>query len=182
VVGLSRLQAPLVATFVVLSITGFVATGTIDAENVDLTVALATKACGDAGTAQTETLRELGTLAADANRQFGLLRDRAREIADSQHKKLDEAAVRALSETSSEAVRDELAAARQRVFGAADLNKCQDGDPNTLVAVDAANLRRTYDGIVREFGRSANDVLGEAQDAVEELAAKVPTKPAPRGK
>jgi hypothetical protein len=177
VVGFTRLQAPLVASFVVLSMTGFVVTGTIDAENVDPTVK-----CVDALMAQTETLLELGTLAADANRQVGHLRERAREIADSQHKKLDEAAVRAQSETSSKAVRDELAAARQRVFGAADVSKCQDPGPNTIVAIDLANLGRTYNGIVRDFGREANDLLDDAQDAFDELAANVPTKPAPRGK
>jgi hypothetical protein len=183
VVGFTRLQAPLVASFVVLSMTGFVVTGTIDAENVDPTVkAHETKACVDALMAQTETLLELGTLAADANRQVGHLRERAREIADSQHKKLDEAAFRAQSETSSQAVRDELAAARQRVFGAADVSKCQDPGPNTIVAIDLANLGRTYNGIVRDFGREANDLLDEAQDAFDELAANVPTKPAPKGK
>ena len=185
VVGFTSLQAPLIASLVVLSTTGFVVTGTIshgeDGEDeVNLTVKpLESKTCFDALVAQTEALFELGALSADATRQLRHLRDRARDQADDLRKLLDEVALRAQFETSSEAIRDELSKARQLILDAADLSNCQDGDPNTTVAIDLADLRRTYEGIVRDFGRKLNDLLDEAQTALDELVANAPDRPAP---
>ena len=87
-VGFTSLQAPLIASLVVLSTTGFVVTGTIshgeDGEDeVNLTVKpLESKTCFDALVAQTEALFELGALSGDATRQLRHLRDRARGQAD----------------------------------------------------------------------------------------------------
>jgi hypothetical protein len=186
VAGFAGLQGPLIATLVVLSMTGFVVTGTIshgeDGEDeVNLIVkSFETKTCVDALIAQTQTLSELEALAADSTRQLRHLRERAREQAEDQRKMLDEAALRVQFDTSSSAIRDELSRARQLVYGAADLGKCQDGDPNTTVVLDIAGLGRTYDGIVRDFGKKLNDFLDGAPDAFDQIAANASQKPAPK--
>jgi hypothetical protein len=184
VVGFTSLQAPLIATLLVVSMTGFVVSGTVHAEDGDETVNLTvrlleSKTCVDALIAQTEALFELGALSEDAKRQLRHLRERAREQADDQRKMLDEAALRDQFEISSEAIRHELSLARQLVLDAADLSKCHDGDPNTTVDIDIADLRRTYDQIVRDFGRKLNDLLDTAQDAFDQLVANAPQRPAP---
>jgi hypothetical protein len=186
VAGFAGLQAPLIAALVVLSMTGFVVTGTIshgeDGEDeVNLIVKpLETRTCVEALIAQTETLSELEALAADSTQQLRRLRERARAQAEEQRKMLDEAPLRVQFDTSSSAIRDELSRARQPVYGAVDLGKCQDGDPNTTIVLDIAGLGRTYDGIVRDFGKTLNDFLDGAQDAFDQFVAKAPQRPAPK--
>lgn len=176
-------KIPLIATLLVLGTTGFVVTGTIqgdedDDRTVNLTIRpLETKTCVDALIAQTEALLEVDMLAADANAQLRHMRDRARESADEQNKIIDETALRAQVETSSNRMLDELSAARKQILDAADLSKCQDGNPDTSVTLDIADLRNTYDGIVRDFGKKLNDTLDEAQQAFDVLVANAQPKP-----
>ncbi len=176
-------KIPLIATLLVLGTTGFVVTGTIqgdedDDRTVNLTIRpLETKTCVDALIAQTEALLEVDMLAADANAQLRHMRDRARESADEQNKIIDETALRAQVETSSNRTLDELSAARKQILDAADLSKCQDGDPNTSVTLDIADLRNTYDHIVRDFGKKLNAILDEAQHAFDVLVANAHPKP-----
>ena len=113
-------KIPAIAALIVLGTTGFVVSGTIQAEGDDdgdrivhLTIKpLESKTCVDALIAQTETLLELDALAGDGMSQLRHLRDRASEAADEQNKVLDPAALRAQTDASSARVRDELAAAR----------------------------------------------------------------------
>jgi hypothetical protein len=176
-------KIPLIATLLVLGTTGFVVTGTIqgdeeDGRTVNLTIRpLETKTCVDALIAQTEALLEVDMLAADANGQLRHMRDRARESADEQNKIIDETALRAQVETSSNRMLDELSAARKQILDAADLSKCQDGDPATSVTLDVADLRNTYDRIVRDFGTKLNAILDEAQQAFDVLVANAQPKP-----
>lgn len=176
-------KIPLIATLLVLGTTGFVVTGTIqgdedDDRTVNLTIRpLETKTCVDALIAQTEALLEVDMLAADANAQLRHMRDRARESADEQNKIIDETALRAQVETSSNRMLDELSAARKQILDAADLSKCQDGNPDRSVTLDIADLRNTYDGIVRDFGKKLNDTLDEAQQAFDVLVANAQPKP-----
>lgn len=180
---LTAAKIPLIATLLVLGTTGFVVTGTIqgdedDDRTVNLTIhPLETKTCVDALIAQTEALLEVDMLAADAQAQLRHMRDRARESADEQNKIIDDVALRAQVETSSNRMFDELSAARKQIFDAADLSKCQDGNPETSVTLDMADLRNTYDGIVRDFGKKLNDTLDEAQQAFDVLVANAQPKP-----
>lgn len=184
VAGSIGLQAPLIASLLVLSTTGFVVTGTIshaedgEEETVNLIVKpLETKTCVDALIAQTETLFQLDALANDATRELRHLRGRAREQAEDQHRMLDEAALRAQFELSSGEILAELSAARQLVFAAAELGNCEDLNPDTTVLLVLADLRQTYEGIVRDLGRKLNDILRDAQTAFDELVAIAPLKP-----
>jgi len=175
-------KIPLIATLLVLGTTGFVVTGTIQGDDDDRTVNLTihpleSKTCIDALIAQTEALLEVDMLAADAKAQLRHMRDRARDTADEQNKIIDETALRAQVETSSDRVLDELSAARKQILDAADLSKCQDGNPDTSVTLDVADLRNTYDRIVRDFGRKLNDILDEAQQAFDVLVANAQPKP-----
>ncbi len=176
-------KIPLIATLLVLGTTGFVVTGTIEGDEdddrtVNLTIhPLESKTCIDALIAQTEALLEVDMLAADAKAQLRHMRDRARDSADEQNKIIDETALRAQVETSSDRILDELSAARKQILDAADLSKCQDGNPDTSVTLDVADLRNTYDRIVRDFGRKLNDILDEAQQAFDVLVANAQPKP-----
>jgi len=175
-------KVPLIATLLVLGTTGFVVTGTIQGDDDDRTVNLTihpleSKTCIDALIAQTEALLEVDMLAADAKAQLRHMRDRARDSADEQNKIIDETALRAQVETSSDRILDELSAARKQILDAADLSKCQDGNPDTSVTLDVADLRNTYDRIVRDFGRKLNDILDEAQQAFDVLVANAQPKP-----
>jgi hypothetical protein len=175
-------KIPLIAALLVLGSTGFVVTGTIqageDERTVNLTIhPLEKKTCVDALIAQTEALLELDVLAADASAQLRHMRDRARESADDQNKIINETALRAQVETSSNRMRDELGKARKQILDAADLGKCQDGDPDTGITLDIAELRSTYDRILRDFGRKLNSILDEAQTAFDVLVASAQPKP-----
>jgi hypothetical protein len=175
-------KIPAIAALIVLGTTGFVVSGTIQANGDDegerivhLTIKpLESKTCVDALIAQTETLLELDALAADGMSQLRHLRDRAREDADDHNKKLDEAGLLAQTNTSSGRIRDELAAARKRVMDAADLAKCQDGNADTGVTVDITALRGTYDGILRDFDAKLGVILTEAQQKFDALVAAAP--------
>jgi hypothetical protein len=177
-------KIPAIAALIVLGTTGFVVSGTIQANGDDdgertvhLTIKpLESKTCIDALIAQTETLLELDALAGDGMAQLRHLRDRASEAADDQNKVLDQAAVRAQMTASSTRVRDELTAARKQVMDAADLGKCQDGNPDTGVALDVNALRATYDGILRDFDAKLGAILDEAQQKFDALVAAAPTK------
>jgi hypothetical protein len=180
-------KIPLIVALLVLGATGFMVTGTISGDDGDQTVNLTvkpleSKKCLDALIAQTETLLQIDALGADATRQLGQMRDRARENADEQNKLLDEAAALAQFTTSSTQIHDAVAAARQLVFAAADLDKCQDGKPDTTVDLDVALLRAKYDQIVRDLGQKLNGILGEAQTAFDTLVANAPPKPRPAQK
>ena len=175
-------KIPLIATLLVLGSTGFIVTGTIsgddDGRTVHLTVQpLESRKCIDALIAQTETMLQLDALAADATEQLHEMRERARDQADDQNKLLDAAALFARFNSSSALIREALAAARQDVLKAADLGKCQDGDPATTVDLDIADLRAKYDQIVRDFGLKLNGVLTDAQRAFDVLVATAPQKP-----
>jgi len=177
-------KIPLIAALLVLGSTGFIVTGTISGDDGDQTVNLTvkpleSKKCIDALIAQTETLLQIDALASDATRQLGHIRERARESADEQNKLLDEAAVLAQFNTSSTQIHDALAAARQQVFAAADLDKCQDGKPDTTIDLDVALLRAKYDQIVRDLGQKLNGILTDAQNAFDTLVANAPLKPRP---
>jgi hypothetical protein len=176
-------KIPAIAALIVLGTTGFVISGTIEANGDDgdrivhLTIKpLESKTCVDALIAQTETLLELDALAGDGMSQLRHLRDRASEAADEQNKVLDPAALRAQTDASSARVRDELAAARKKVMDAADLAKCQDGNADTGVALDVNALRATYDGILRDFDAKLGAVVDEAQQKFDALVAAAPTK------
>jgi hypothetical protein len=176
-------KIPLIAALLVLGSTGFIVTGTIqgdedDNRRVNLTIrSLESKTCVDALVAQTEALLELNMLAADGQRQLRQMRDRARENADEQDKVIDETALRAQSETSSNRIRDELTAARGQILDAADLRNCQDGNPDTGITLDVAQLRNTYDRILRDFGRKLNAALDDAQAAFDVLVANAQPEP-----
>ena len=176
-------KIPLIATLLVLGTTGFVVTGTIqgdedDDRKVNLIIhPLESKTCVDALIAQTEALLEVDMLAADAKAQLRHMRDRARESADEQNKIIDDVALRAQVQTSSDRIFDELSAARKQILDAADLSKCQDGNPATGVTLDIADLRNTYDRIVRDFGTKLNAILDEAQQAFDVLVANAQPKP-----
>ena len=177
-------KIPAIAALIVLGTTGFVVSGTIQAKGdddgeriVNLTIKpLESKTCVDALIAQTETMLELDALAADGMGQLRHLRDRAGEDADDQHKTLDPAGLRAQTDASSARIRDELAAARQKVMDAADLAKCQDGNADTSVSIDVNALRATYDGILRDFDAKLGAILDEAQQKFDALVAAAPTK------
>ena len=175
-------KIPVIAALLVLGTTGFVVTGTIQGDDddkiVNLTIKpLETKKCVDALIAQTETLLELDVLAADATRQLRHLRENARESADDQNKLLDEAALRAQFDLSSTQIRDALSSARQDVFNVKNLDKCQDGNPDTTVDLDIADLRARYDKILRDFGLKVSSVLTDAQNAFDVLVQNAPPKP-----
>ena len=176
-------KIPAIAALIVLGTTGFVVSGTIQAngddegDRVHLTIKpLESKTCVDALIAQTETLLELDALAGDGMSQMRRLRDRASEAADEQNKALDPALLRAQTTASSNRVRDELTAARKRVMDAADLTKCQDGNPDTGVALEVNALRVTYDGILRDFDAKLGVILDEAQQKFDALVAAAPAK------
>ena len=177
-------KIPAIAALIVLGTTGFVVSGTIQAEGDDdgdrivhLTIKpLESKTCVDALIAQTETLLELDALAGDGQSQLRHLRDRASEDADDQHKTLDPAALRAQTDASSGRIRDELTAARKKVMDAADLSKCQDGNPDTGVSLDVTALRATYDGILRDFDAKLGAILDEAQQKFDALVVAAPTE------
>src|SRR6267378_521354 len=108
-------KIPAIAALIVLGTTGFVVSGTIEANGDDgdrivhLTIKpLESKTCVDALIAQTETLLELDALAADGMVQLRHLRDRASETADDQNKTLDPAGLRTQTTASSALIRDEL--------------------------------------------------------------------------
>ncbi len=175
-------KIPLIAALLVLGSTGFVVTGTIQGDEDDRMVnlifqPLENKTCIDALIAETGALLELDMLAADAQQQLRRMRDRARESADDQHKIIDETALRAQFQTSSNLMRDELTAARHQILDAADLRNCQDGDPDSGITLDVAELRRTYDRILRDFGAKLNAILDEAQSAFDVLVANAQPKP-----
>lgn len=177
-------KIPLIAALLVLGSTGFIVTGTISGDDgeqtVNLTVKpLESKKCIDALIAQTEMLLQIDALASDVTRQLRHMRERAREDAEEQHKLLDEAAVLAQFDTSSTEIRDALAAARQAVFAAANLDKCGDGNPDTTVDLDVALLRARYDQIVRDLGQKLSGILTDAQRAFDTLVANAPPKPRP---
>jgi hypothetical protein len=177
-------KIPAIAALIVLGTTGFVVSGTIQAKgdddgdrSVHLTIKpLESKTCIDALIAQTETLLELDVLAGDGMSQLRHLRDRASEAADDQNKVLDPAALRAQTDASTKLIRDELAAARKKVMDAADLSKCQDGNPDTSVTLDVNALRATYDGILRDFDAKLGTILDEAQKKFDALVAAAPGK------
>jgi hypothetical protein len=176
-------KIPAIAALIVLGTTSFVVSGTIEANGDDgqrtihLTIRpLESKTCVDALIAQTETLLELDVLAGDGMSQLRDLRDRASEAADEQNKVLDPAALRSQTDASATRVRDELAAARKKVLDAADLSTCQDGNPDTGVALDVNALRATYDGILRDFDAKLGTILDEAQQKFDALVAAAPTK------
>jgi hypothetical protein len=177
-------KIPAIAALIVLGTTGFVVSGTIQAKGDDdgdrsihLTIKpLESKTCIDALIAQTETLLELDVLAGDGMSQLRHLRDRAGEAADDQNKVLDPAALRAQTDASTKLIRDELAAARKKVMDAADLSKCQDGNPDTSVTLDVNALRATYDGILRDFDTKLGTILDEAQKKFDALVAAAPGK------
>ena len=177
-------KIPAIAALIVLGTTGFVVSGTIEANGDDgdrivhLTIKpLESKTCVDALIAQTETLLELDALAGDGMSQLRHLRDRASEAADEQNKVLDPAALRAQTDASSARVRDELAAARKNVMDAADLAKCQDGNADTGVTLDVTALRATYDGVLRDFDLKLSAILDEAQQKFDALVTAAPPKP-----
>jgi hypothetical protein len=180
---LTAAKIPLIAALLVLGTTGFVVTGTIqggdeDDRRIDLTVKpLESKTCVDALIAQTEALLELDVIAADAQAELRHLRARARDNADDQNRAIDEAALRAQFDTSSTKMRDALTAARKQIMDAADLRKCQDGNPDTGVTLDVADLRNTYDKILRDFGTKLTGLLDEAQKAFDVLVANAQPKP-----
>ena len=178
-------KIPLIATLLVLGTTGFVVTGTIqggedDDRTVNLTIRpLETKTCVDALIAQTEALLEVDMLAADAQAQLRHMRDRASKSADEQNKTIDDVALRAQVETSSNRIFDELSAARKQILDLhrEDLKKCQDGNPDTSITLDVADLRDEYETIVQDFGKKLNDILDEAQQAFDVLVANAQPKP-----
>jgi hypothetical protein len=177
-------KIPLIAALLVLGSTGFIVTGTISGDDGEQTVNLTVKPlestkCIDALIAQTETLLRLDLLAADATSQLGHMSERARENADEQHKLLDDVAVLKQVGASSTEIGEALAAARQEVFAAANLDKCKDRDPNTSVDLDVDNLRATYDKILLDFGKKLNGILTDAQKAFDTLVANAPLKPRP---
>ncbi len=170
-------KIPLIAALIVLGSTGFVVTGTIEGEDVKLTVKpLENRTCFDALIAQTETLLEMDVLAADATRQLRHLRDRARENANEQNKVINESLLRTQFDAASARIPDELAAARKLVLHD-DLGKCQDGDPKTSVTLDAAVLRANYSTIVRDFGKKLSGILDDAQTGFDALVATAQPKP-----
>jgi hypothetical protein len=178
-------KIPLIATLLVLGTTGFVVTGTIQGDEegdrtVNLTIRpLETKACVDALIAQTEALLEVDMLAADANAQLRHMRDRARESADEQNKIIDEDALRTQVATSSDRILHELSAVTKQILDLhrEDLKKCQDGDPDTSITLDVADLRDEYKTIVQDFGKKLNDILDEAQQAFDVLVENALPKP-----
>jgi len=171
-------KIPLIAALIVLGTTGFVVTGTIDGEDVHLTVKpLENKTCFDALVAQTETLLQMDVLGADATRQLRHLRDRARENADEQNKAINETALRTQFDTSSGLIQTALSTARKQVLDTADLGKCQDGDPQTSVTLDVASLRANYNRILLDFGKKLSGTLDDAQKAFDVLVANAPLKP-----
>jgi hypothetical protein len=183
---LSATNIPLLATLIVLGSTGFIVTGTIQANGddeddrrvVNLTITpLETKTCFDALLAQTETLLELNALASDTSGQLRHLRDRARNQASDAHKMIDETALRAQFDAAAAKIAPALAAARQQVLNAADLTKCHDGDPNTTVTLNVTALRATYDGILAAFGLQMSTVLADAQTAFDQLVATAQPRP-----
>jgi hypothetical protein len=177
-------KIPAIAALIVLGTTGFVVSGTIQAHgddegerNVNLTIKpLESKTCVDALIAQTETLLELDALAADGMSQLRHLRERASDAADDQNKTLDAAGLRAQTTTSSGRIRDELTAARKKVMDAADLAKCQDGNPDTSVTLDVNALRATYEGVLRDFDTKLGTILDEAQKKFDAQVAAAPTR------
>ena len=185
--AITAAKIPLIATLLVLGTTGFVVTGTIsggdeDDKTVNLVIKpLESKKCVDALIAQTETLLQLDVLAGDATAQLRRMRERARESADDQNKLLDETAVLTQFNTSSAKIREALAAARQDVFHAADLGRCQDGDAATSVDLDIAVLQARYDQILRDFGVKVSGFLTEAQTAFDALVRNAPQKPPKQG-
>lgn len=175
---LVALKGPALASLFVIGSTGFVVTGTIDGQKVDLVVKpIEAKTCIDALIAQTEALLEVDALARDAQAQLRHLRARAREQADDQHKLLDEAALRAKFESSSQAIRDGLSDVRRQILAALDLGPCQDGDPGTGMTVDLAELRAKYDKLVSDFGKKLKGVLDEAQNGFDLLVRNAPERP-----
>ena len=176
-------KIPVIATLLVLGTTGFVVSGTVQADEdgekrFNFTVKpLETKKCVDALIAQTDTLLQLDVLAGDAQVQLRRMRERARDSAEEQRKLLDQVALLTQSNTSSEAIRAALSEARAKVMAAADLSKCQDGDENTTVDVDVDVLRQKYDEILREFGRRLTTILIDAQKAFDDLVRNAPAKP-----
>lgn len=183
-VVLGTANIPVLAALLVLGTTGFVVTGTIEANGddedrrVDLVVKpLESLTCVEALIAQTETLLELDSLAADTTGQLRHLRDRAREQADERNKTIDEAALRTQFDSASAKIPSALSAARTEVLGAADLARCQDGDPNTTVDVNLTTLRATYDGILSRFGLTLGTILTDAQTAFDQLVATAQPKP-----
>jgi hypothetical protein len=177
-------KIPAIAALIVLGTTGFVVSGTIQAKGdadgeriVNLTIKpLESKTCVDALIAQTEAVLELDALAADGRGQLRHLRDRASEAADDQNKLLDPAGLRDQTEASSLRIRDELAAARKKVMDAADLAKCQDGNPDTSVTLDVNALRATYEGVLRDFDTKLGTILDEAQKKFDAQVAAAPTR------
>src|SRR2546428_1250752 len=180
--AITAAKIPLIATLLVLGTTGFVVTGTISGDEDDKRVNLVikpleSKKCVDALIAQTETLLQLDALAGDATAQLRRMRERARESADDQNKLLDETAVLTQFNTSSAKIREALAAARQDVFKAADLGRCQDGDAATSIDLDIAVLQARYDQILRDFGLKVAGFLTQAPTAVDTLGRNAPQKP-----
>lgn len=178
-------KIPLVAMLLVVSTTGFIVTGTIShgedgGEDVHLTITpLESMKCIDALVARTETMLTLDLLAGDASAQLRHARERARDKAEDLHKDLDEAALLAAYNDFSSQLRDALAQARQDVLKAADLDKCQDGNKDTTVDLDVADLRAKYDQIVRDFGTKLNQILVDAQAAFDQVVANSPDRPKP---
>src|SRR5437870_2079503 len=78
-------------------------------------------------------------------------------------------------------IREALAAARQDVFKAADLGRCQDGDATTSIDLDIAVLQARYDQILRDFGLKVAGFLTEAQTAFDTLVRNAPQKPPKQG-
>ncbi len=178
-------KIPLVAVLLVVSTTGFIVTGTVSHgedgdENVNLTITpLESAKCLEALVARTEALLTLDLLAGDTSAQLRQARERAREQAEDLHKDLDEATLLAAYNLYSGQIRDALAQARQDVLNAADLDKCQDGNKDTTVDLDVADLRARYDQIVRDFGTKLNQISADAQDAFDQIVASSPDKPKP---
>ncbi len=176
-------KLPLIATLLVVSTTGFLVTGTISHgedgdDEVNLTITpLESAKCVSALIAQTEAMLTLDLLAGDTSAQLRRARERAREKADDLHKDLNDVALLTQYNTFSTQIRDALAQARQDVLKAADLDKCQDGDKDTTVDLDLADLRAKYDQIVRDFGRKLDQILSDAQTAFDQVVANSPDKP-----
>lgn len=184
--ALTAAKIPMIAALLVLGSTGFIVTGTISGdegdERINLTVRpLESKKCVDALIAQTETLLQIDVLGSDAIRQLSRMSERARENAEEQNKLLDEAALLAQVNTSATQIQDAVAAARQQVYAAADLDKCQDGDPGTMVDLDVALLRAKYDQIVRDLGQKLGVILIDAQNAFDTLVANARPRPVKMG-
>src|SRR4030088_3439534 len=109
-------KIPAIAALIVLGTTGFVVSGTIEANGDDgdrivhLTIKpLESQTCVDALIAQTEPLLELDAQAGEGMSQLRHLRERASKAADQQNKVLEPAALRARTDAASARVRDELA-------------------------------------------------------------------------